>query len=257
MFLKKFYVLSFIIALFFTAGCTKNYKTVDEYIDAMQQQKAKYNNMYTIDATVQSKEPGKITEGYYRTNIKNGKWKLDSSEDEGETFSSTMLFDGKEVLIYSADSPYAMVSPISMMINLEKDPKKKEFLVNIQNPLIMLVNWEQDFDIEPKEAPAGEFINNKDTRNGFTCRMIQFGSGKEVCVDDKTGIAVYLHMSFNDNTNKHSKRRFGEITINLKHFDTSDIPDTTFELPKDKKKMSFESLLQDMTKSFKNLKNFN
>ena len=152
----------------------------------MQQVKSTYNGNYTIDAVIQSKEPGKITEGYYRTNIKNNKWKLEASDDEGTTFNSTMLYDGKEILIYSPDSPYAMINPISMVLNMTKEQKEKEFLINIHNPITMLVNWEKDFNINSEQTSVGEFVNNRDSRNGFSCRLIQFGSEKEVC--------AYYHM---------------------------------------------------------------
>ncbi len=250
--MKKFYLLSLVIALFLTAGCTKNYKTVDEYIEAMQQVKAGYNNTYTIDAVVDIKEPRKNTNGYYRSYVKNNKWKIEMSEDEGATFPSAMLYDGKEILIYSDDSPYAMVNPISMVLEMEKDPVKKEMMVNTQNPVMILYNWEKDFDIIPRETPlTGEFVNNNEVRNDIKCRLIKFGEEKEVCVSDKTGIAVYLQESATNPKNPNIK---STLTLNLKKFDTSDIPDSTFILPEGKKKMSFESILNDMSKMFKNMK---
>ena len=109
--MKKIYFISALICLFMLTGCTKNYKTVEDYSKAMDTVKSK-NTSYTIEA----KQNIGNTEFYYKSFIKGEKWKTELSMNGGSSYMTTTLYDGVDLLSYSQGSPYAMINPVMDVI---------------------------------------------------------------------------------------------------------------------------------------------
>lgn len=242
--MKKIYFISALACIFMLTGCTKNYKTVEEYSNAMQTVKNGISS-YTIEAR---QNVGNI-ELYYRSFIKGDKWKTETSMNGGSSYMSTTQYDGVDLLTYSQGSPYAMINPAMDMIK-DEDAETKMITINSQNPVYPLLNWKNGFNIfSMPETENPVFLNNKDNKNGFECRLIKFSDEREACIIDKYGIAAYQKMIVDDIKHPGQKQ---ETTINLVKIDTSDIDNSTFELPSGVKKMDMDAMLDNISKMFKN-----
>ena len=241
--MKKIYIISVLFCIFILTGCTKNYKTVGEYSDAMQAIK-NGNSSYTIEA---KQNVGDIN-FYYRSFIKGDKWKTETSMNGGASYMSTTQYDGTDLLTFTQGSPYAMINPVMDMIK-DEDSETKNITINYQNPVYPLFNWKNGFNIfSMPETETPVFLNNKDNKNGFECRLIKFSNEREACISDKYGIAVYQNAVFDDVKRPGEKQ---ETTINLVKIDTSDIPDSTFDLPKGVEKMDMDAMLDNISKMLK------
>ena len=241
--MKKIYFISALACLLVLTGCTKNYKTVDEYSNAMKIVKDG-NSSYTIEA---KQNIGNI-ELYYKSYIKGDKWKTETSMNGGSSYMSTTQYDGVDLLTYSQGSPYAMINPAMDMIK-DEDSETKSMTINSQNPVYPLLNWKNGFNIfsmTKTETPV--FLNNKDNKNGFECRLIKFSDEREACISDKYGIAVYQKIITDDIKHPGQKQ---ETTINLVKIDTSNIDDSTFELPSCVMKIDMDAMLDNISKMFK------
>ena len=109
-----------------------------------------------------------------------------------------------------------------------------------------MINWEELYD--KNFIGTSEFVNNKDNRNGFDCRLIKLDDSSEICVSDELGISVYQHFFVDDPKNKGDKF---EMTFDLVNVDTSELTDDTFRLPNGIKKMSVGNMFKQMTEMFK------
>lgn len=241
--MKKIYFISALACLLVLTGCTKNYKTVDEYSNAMKIVKDG-NSSYTIEA---KQNIGNI-ELYYKSYIKGDKWKTETSMNGGRSYMFTTQYDGVDLLTYSQGSPYATINPAMDMIK-DEDSETKSMTINSQNPVYPLFNWKNGFYIfSMMETETPVFLNNKDNKNGFECRLIKFSDEREACISDKYGIAVYQKIIADDIKHPGQKQK---TTINLVKIDTSDIDDSTFELPSGVKKMDMDAMLDNISKMFK------
>lgn len=240
--MKKFFMLSALLSIFILTGCVKNYKTVEEYSDAMNVIR-KGNSSYTIEAIQKS---GTI-ELYNKSSFKGNKWKNEVSTNKGSSYMQTVLWNGKELLSYNTGSPYALINPINDMLENE-DKETKDLTINSMNPLYGMYNWTNGtyllHDLDIKQMV---FLNNKDTRNGFKCRLIKMSSDIESCINDEYGIAVYQKL----NTTNPKTGADETLEINVIKIDTADIPDSTFKLPKGIKKMDMDTMLNNLSRIFK------
>lgn len=233
--MKKLLCLSVLASICLLTGCTKNYKTVGEYEDAMKTVRDSHQS-YTMEV----KQDIASLNMYYKTFVKDNKWKTEISMNGGTSYASGMLYDGSELLQYSQGSPYAVINPASDML---KDDNKEamELSMSMLNPSLSLLYWSDSLDYG-----NAVFGNNKETKNGYECRMIQYGDSKEVCVSDKLGVAVYVRLK-NDKTG-------GDVTYNLVKIATNDIPDSEFGLPAGIKKMDMDQMLDDLERKMKSMK---
>ena len=231
-----------ILSTFLISGCTKNYATVSEYSNAMNIIKNK-NTSYVIEA----KQSINNSDIYYRTYVKGDKWKTEGSLNGGNSYGETILYDGIDLLTYTAGSKYAIVNP--MMEVYRNDTQKERILaINSANPLNVLINWQDNYNMfSGLKKTNPEFINQNDKRNGFSCRMIKLEENREACISDKYGIAVYQKMKI-----KSLRGKEQEIITNLVKIEIKDNPNSTFDLPQGVKKSSFESVLNNLTNSLKN-----
>ena len=224
-------------AIMLLTGCTKNYKTVDEYETAMKAVRDS-QPAYTIEV----KQGTSIAELYYKNTTKGNKWKTEMSMNGGKSYMTTMLYDGSELLQYSANSPYAVSNPA---LDASDDEETKNSMLEMLNPVSPVFSWKDGYSmfaaLSDSEQTA-EFTNNKANMNGFDCRMIKFGEDREACVSDKYGIAVYEKMKYED-----PRRGTEEITFNVVKIDTADVPDSSFELPKGIEKMDFDKMLNNLS----------
>ena len=229
-------------ALVLLTGCNKNYKTVDEYNTAMDAVKSKVP-AYTAEATQEVYG----ADLYYRTYIKGDKWKLEASMNGGKSYMTTVLYDGSDLWTYSAHSVYAVKNPAVEMLGSHMNPADIKNIIDMQNPVLSLINWRHV--LTDKSSALDEdnvkFVNQKVTMNGFDCRMIDFGDGREACINDNYGIAVYHKFSA---PNLGNQSEILETTLNLVKVDTSDIPDSVFEFPAGVKKADMDTMLNDLKK---------
>jgi outer membrane lipoprotein-sorting protein len=237
--MKKILFISALMCSFVLTGCSKNYKSVDEYSEAMKAVRDA-NVSYTIEA----KQKTGTVELYIRTFIKGDKWKAETSMNGGLSYTNTTLYDGKDLLVYSAGSPFAVTSPdIDMSGKADIDTKKK--MINLLNPLYGLFDWKDGFNVFSfSETASPVFVNKKDKKNGFECRLISFPDDREVCVNDKYGIAVYQKMSLNN----AKQAMYGkEIVHDVVIIDTSEIADSVFKLSPGVKRMDVASVLDSFS----------
>lgn len=235
--MKKVLSLCLLLSTCLLVGCTKNYKTVEEYETAMKEVK-KANSNYTMEVRQELGSIGMT----YKTHIKGDKWKTETSINGGASYYSTTLYDGNELLQYSQGSPYATINPASSMLKDFDSEEEKVMSLAMVNPPINLVYWENSFSYSDSKRTFG---NTKENKNGFECRMV-IGNNEESCVSDKYGVAVYRKLKGHDNS--------GDIVYNLIKIDTAEIPDSEFELPAGVKKMDFDSMLQDLDRKMKSMK---
>lgn len=241
--MKKLALL--LLPVLLLSGCTKNYKTVEEYESEMQA--VRKANSYIVEI----KQQTPMAELYYKSYVKGDKWKTELSMNNGASYMTTVLYDGVDLLSYSSGTPYAVVNPAMEMVD-DEDPEYKVALINSQNPVNPIFHWYDDFSFVSNLTSApnkGVFEDNKANKNGFDCRMIKFSEDREACVSDKYGIAVYYKIKFED------PRKPGEIQetiFNLVKIEESEILDSEFELPQGVKKMSLEGMLDHMDKMLEN-----
>ena len=232
------------------SGCTKTYKTIDEYESAMKDVSAKIP-AYTIEA----KQNVDGTELYYKTYLKGEKWKSEFSMNGGSSYVGAVLYDGTDLLSYSSGSPYALKNPMLDMVKKDMDSETLKAVINTQNPTGSLFYWREGLALASMlpaddKGSSGQFENQKAKMNGFDCRMIKFDDSREACVSDKYGIAVYHKLSA---PNPQKRGVTSEVVTNLVKVDISDIPDSTFDLPSGVQKADMETMMKEMTKRMKSM----
>ena len=229
------------------SGCTKTYKTIDEYESAMKDVSAKIP-AYTIEA----KQNVDGTELYYKTYLKGEKWKSEFSMNGGSSYMAAILYDGTDLLSYSQGSPYALKNPMLDMLK-DMDSETVKAAINSQNPTGPLFYWREGLALAAllpaeEDNSGAQFENQKSNMNGFDCRLIKFDDSREACVSDKYGIAVYHKLVAPNPKNPAEKQ---EVALNLVKIDTTDIPDSTFDLPSGVKKADFDTMMNDMAQKMK------
>ena len=229
------------------SGCTKTYKTIDEYESAMKDVSAKIP-AYTIEA----KQNVDGTELYYKTYLKGEKGKSEFSMNGGSSYMAAILYDGTDLLSYSQGSPYALKNPMLDMLK-DMDSETVKAAINSQNPTGPLFYWREGLALAAllpaeEDNSGAQFENQKSNMNGFDCRLIKFDDSREACVSDKYGIAVYHKLVAPNPKNPAEKQ---EVALNLVKVDTADIPDSTFDLPSGVKKADFDTMMNDMAQKMK------
>lgn len=245
--MKKVLLLTIVSCMFLFTACTKNYKTVAEYETAMKTVASKQT-----DYTIEAKQTVGTVELYYKSYITKDKWKVELSMNGGSSYLSTILYDGNDLMTYSAGSSYAMINPMMDSIDMD-DAEMAKSVVNSQNPVYQLINWSgtSAFMAEPEDISRAEFVNNKDNKNGFDCRLIKFGEDREACVSDEYGIAVYHKLVTNDL--KHPSNTM-TTELNLVKIDKSPISDSVFDLPTGVKKTSMDDMFKNMDRMLDSMK---
>lgn len=243
--MKKIFCLCALISMCLLTGCTKNYKTVSEYNAAMKKVRASIP-AYTIEV----KQSIPMLELYYRSFHKGDKWKTETSMNSGNSYAMTTLYDGIDLLTYSAGSPFALSNPMMEILSKEND-ETKQMAIKMSNPIMSIFDWAEDFNsLEDLNDENASFIDNKANKNGFDCRMISLNNNKEVCINDKYGIAVYSKMTFENPKTKLTE----EMELNVIKIDTTDLPESTFELPAGVKKQTLDKILSQFENEY--TKNF-
>ncbi len=246
--MKKLGMMVFLLAgVVMLSGCTKTYKTVDEYETAIKEVTAKIP-AYTIEA----KQNVNGAELYYKTFVKGDKWKSEISMNGGSSYMAAILYDGTDLLSYSQGSPYALKNPMLDMLK-DMDSETVKAAINSQNPTGPLFYWREGLALAAllpaeEDGSGAQFENQKSNMNGFDCRLIKFDDSREACVSDKYGIAVYHKLVAPNPKNPAEKQ---EVALNLVKIDTTDIPDSTFDLPSGVKKADFDTMMNDMAQKMK------
>ena len=246
--MKKLGMMVFLLAgVVMLSGCTKTYKTVDEYETAIKAVTAKIP-AYTIEA----KQNVNGAELYYKTFVKGDKWKSEISMNGGSSYMAAILYDGTDLLSYSQGSPYALKNPMLDMLK-DMDSETVKAAINSQNPTGPLFYWREGLALAAllpaeEDNSGAQFENQKSNMNGFDCRLIKFDDSREACVSDKYGIAVYHKLVAPNPKNPAEKQ---EVALNLVKIDTTDIPDSTFDLPSGVKKADFDTMMNDMAQKMK------
>ncbi|MBO4675879.1 MAG: hypothetical protein J5601_07350 [Elusimicrobiaceae bacterium] len=204
-------------------GCAPKYKSVEQYAEDMKAVQQKHKS-YTLEL----EHLTSVADTYYRVYKKNNLWKSELSANHGRAFLFTVLFDGKDVVAYGNSGQSATIL----------DPQTAR--TNGGDASENLFNWN-----EPKGEGIPQFVNNKEQKNGFDCRLIKYGDSYEVCVNDTLGIAVYVKRKITENS---------EIIINLIKADTAELPDSIFVLPDNKQKIAAEQMLEKFSKQAQNTK---
>lgn len=195
-------------------GCTKNYSSVEDYVQDMKTNRAKYNvfffeaNKATIDGNV-----------YSRTMLEGAKYRTDLSTDAGYTYSSSVLYDGKDLYEYVEGEDSTSVTS-----NIDANTAFQE------NPYSPVFNWWEDIETGKVKA---KFIDNIYFQSAYECRLIEFSDGREVCVADKYGIAVY----YKQEPLSQGYLRQGTIIDVLNIDDNTQVPPNLFELPENIKRV--------------------
>lgn len=169
--MKKLLLCFGILSILLT-GCTKNYNSMEKYVADMKATRAKYDAFFfeANKATVE----GNV---YSRNMLVCDKYRTDLSDDDGYTYTSSVMYDGKDLYNYvEGQDTVQVTSGVDYKTAIS------------MNPYAPVFNWWED--IENGKAKA-KFINNSYFRSAFDCRLIEFNDGREICVADKYGIAVY------------------------------------------------------------------
>lgn len=221
-------------------GCTKNYDTVEEYSKDMD--KVKNSGSYVLEAKMTTDSAA----FYYKTSVKGEKWKTEFSMNNGGSYMTTTEYDGKDVFVLSSGSPQAIISPINSIMGKE-DPEMKKQMINSQNPTNSLINWMEDSNfLKLSKESTSKFINQKDKKNGFDCRMIKLSDTKEACIIDKYGIAAYQKTSIPSYKNPGT---INEMKMDLVKIEKVNLDDSVFDLPKGVKKVDMNTALDEMMKN--------
>lgn len=170
----------------------------------------------------------------YDVYVKKNKFKAIFYNDFGGIKQiSTMLCDGNSVYSYVNGKEYA--------ISIYKDDLDKTKLA-ILNPAISLFDFETNLiAIDYDTALEAKIINNNDNKNGFSCRLLQYGNNREVCVSNEYGIAVYE--KYIDLIHKT------EVINNVLSIKTDEIQDSFFELPKGMEIKTMDGIIKDIKKN--------
>ena len=232
----KKHIWLLLISVCLLTGCTKQYSSVSEYSTDMNKVRNKLGD-YTIEATISSND----VNGYYKSFIKNNKWRAEGSKDNGNTYNTVILYDGNKVYAYEKNKNIAIDMPIKEMLKQSNvDNEKAEFVMKFINPMGILIYW--DLDNISGNIDGSWQIGTKSKKNGFDCRMISYklSPSDEVCVSDKYGIAVYAKLT--------TKTKHGVMEINVKNIDNTPISEQEFELPSEMRVYSMMDLLKGMLK---------
>lgn len=237
--MKKSLIIMLVACICLATGCTKNYKSVSEYADAMAQVR-KNLRYYTIETVISNNS----TDSYFRSYIKGDKWKTETSQNSGKTYDGNgVLYDGVEVYSYSSEQHMAVSIPFGKMLEKQgvKDKKITNMIMKYINPAGFVYDW----TMEDKDLDKSLTFGKKNVKkNGFKCRMLQStNDDSEICVSDKYGIAVYAKLKDN--------KKGGYVEFNVNKVNNLNISDYDLELPAGVKKLSMATMLQDLSNMMK------
>lgn len=200
-----------------------NYKSVKEFKNAAD--RVQKSNSYTLEVKQRIESMGAVVDLYNKAYMKNGKWRAEISSDGGQTYSSVIIFDGKDCFLCEHGMPYGLkFNPLNNSLSVSK---------NKGNPVDALFYWDGHGSLLGKDG--GKIINNNAKMNGFNCRLIRMNDTAEACISDRLGIAVYYKV-------KSAEPLMGSTqttTLNVVKVNTADIPDSVFKLPSGFQVMDF------------------
>ena len=235
--MKKRNMILTLFAVSLLCGCTKNYKTVDEYYSQMKKISSA-NSSYTLDLKTTQENKTVNTKVY----SKSGKWK--SVADLGVSNISKIyyLYDGEKILSYDDNSKIAIEVPIN---KLQDNQSLKEKINKNDDPAFTFINWHESMEqiksmTNPEDTSIPKVPKEFVVKNGFDCRLIKYTDNIEACISDKYGIAVYERFKLD---NKTAKMQNIEMTLDVTNINTDEIPDSELEVPSGKKIMSFDEFL--------------
>ena len=247
--MKKIVLLLSLTIIF--SGCTKQYSSIDKYKEDMQ---AVRNGFPAYTLEVSQTIPKYDLK--YKSYVKDDKWVTEVSKDNGISNFVTLVSSGKDLCYYSKNSDFAILLPVEKLL-IDKTRENKSDKIWMLNPIAHLFYWHDgrgifdslnlianDVDTNRKKYDVGtsqaKISKNLTKINGFDCRMINFGNsefGREACISEKYGIAVYSKLHTKD-----SKNNPIELITNVTKIDVSDFSDTLVKLPKDKSKITRREL---------------
>lgn len=238
-------VLLFTSCLFFT-GCSKKYKTVVEYANAMAEIK-KAHSSYLFEGNIKVTNNGIAqdipTFKYY---INNGISKIEFYNNDSQRIQ-TRYFDGKEVVAHSQDQDMLLILFTEKMLNSMPEDRRT-LLLNIMTFGGLLYNWDSPTGSKTTNNACplykAKFVKNT-KMNGYQCRLISFGKEdndfySESCVNDELGVAVYTKL----------KTENGLAILNADSIETNTVSVDDVKLPSYLEKYTMSELLTKMGKAF-------
>lgn len=236
--MKKNFLCLIILCLCLVTGCTKNYKTVQEYSDEMTALRKQLGD-YTIEAVITTDD----AETYVKSYIKDPKWKTETSKNNGKSYQDGILYDGKEVYSYSKKENLAMAIPFKQMIAKEKnvDAKTTDLVMKYINPTGFVYDWTTGATNLDNDLKFGD---KNVVKNEFKCRMILSKTDdSSICVSDKYGVAVYAKIK--------DPKKDSYIEFNVKKIENNPLTENDLNLPAGMKKFSMAQLFQNMANMMK------
>lgn len=168
--MKKSIFLLILVSLFLT-GCTND----TNYINNLYQKRGD-NISYIINVKTLNKNNEYV---YFKSYIKGDKWKTIITYKNEEN-SKHLYNGGNKIYQYNIKTGKHRESYVS-------DDMKQENALNIVGPIIY---WKKPVGMSLLDSKP-KLISTNTTINDRTCSMIKFGSQREACIDNESGIAVY------------------------------------------------------------------
>ena len=228
--MKKFMILGLLSSTILLAGCTKKYDSVENYAEAM---KAVQQSHKSIKMEVQSLSW--MADSYAKSFFKDNKWRADQSMNGGRTYFRTVLYDGTDIVSYTNNTKFAT------LISTPKNEEELNLMTSVNNIAAKLLDWNNPTCLCSAQNIKPEFVNEKDNKNGFPCRLIKYGNDYEACISDKLGFAVYVKSRFAGLEDK-------ETVYNLVSVETDTVQDAEVLLPEGLKKITLENMLKEFSK---------
>lgn len=242
-------VVCVIASVLLLTGCgIKKYKTVEDYKKAMfAVQNLQRGFTYEVSAEMSGEVNSNL---YYKTIVKDNKWKTGLSMNGGSSYYNGMIYDGKDLIQYSAKSPYAMKNPaMDIMKDYSSDSDEVRSMFATIAPSLQLLYWDCNlYGISMQDA---KFVDNKAKMNGYKCRLIKFGDVAEACVSDELGMAVYYKTSITD------EKLSQTAILNLVKFNKDEVTDADLALPAGVKLMDLDQMMQELSNSLKSMSKMN
>ncbi|MBE7702827.1 MAG: hypothetical protein E7Z89_02120 [Cyanobacteria bacterium SIG28] len=243
---KLIILLGVLIALpILVTGCSKSYKTVQEYADEMT--KVKESNIsYVFEGKLKATKNGiEQPEQDFKYSLSNGKSKIEFQNQQA------LYFDGKEIMAYQQGQNMLLVIFTEKMLNSIPE-KERTLLFNIMTFGGLLYNWDSPTGSQETDnyCPLVKAKFKKNTRmNGYQCRLITFGNEEndfysESCVNDEFGVAVYTKLK------AQSKGEGNQIVINVNSINTNTITEYDVNPPAHLKRYTMAELFSQMGAAF-------
>lgn len=190
----------FLIAGLFLTACT----SINSTVDSLYMKRGR-NISYAIDVKTLNKNNEYV---YFKSYIKGDKWKTMFLEDD--KIHSVYSYDGGDKIYkYDVKTKKLTESPVS-------EDMRRENALNIVGPIVY---WKKPAGMSMLDAPYPKVVSTNESINNQPCTMIKFGSQREACISNESGLALY--------------HRFQDQVFYLERAKKIDISDNAFKIGKE------------------------